>query len=29
VTNPVSVIDNLNSVSITPSVPSTFYRLKQ
>jgi hypothetical protein len=29
VTNPVSVIGNLNSVSITPSAPSAFYRLRQ
>jgi hypothetical protein len=29
VTNPVSVIGDLNSVSITPAVPSAFYRLKQ
>ncbi|HWD91443.1 MAG TPA: autotransporter-associated beta strand repeat-containing protein [Verrucomicrobiae bacterium] len=29
VTNPVSVNGNLNSVSITPSVPSAFYRLRQ
>jgi hypothetical protein len=29
VTNPVNVISNLNSVSITPSEPSAVYRLKQ
>jgi hypothetical protein len=29
VTNPVSVIGNVNSVSLTPAAPSTFYRLKQ
>jgi hypothetical protein len=29
VTNPVSVIGNLDSVTITPSAPSVFYRLKQ
>jgi autotransporter-associated beta strand protein len=29
VTNPVSVIGQMNSVSITPSVPSAFYRLIQ
>jgi len=29
VTNPVSAIGNLNSVSITPSVPSAFFRLRQ
>ena len=29
VTNPVSVIGSLNSVGVTPAVPSAFYRLKQ
>ncbi len=29
VTNPVSAIGNLNSISITPSVPSAFFRLRQ
>lgn len=29
VTNPVSVIGNLNAVGVTPAAPSTFYRLKQ